>query len=256
MTFSIPLFLSVLFTLFILPVFGLIFQESEKKRLSRNKRTVKDIETLALGGWILVVNRFSRQSKELVQDLNQFKKLCKENKKVFLPIYDVTHERDLLTLLELTANTVLNKQLKGGNPLHLFLPIIFNVESQVYTSLPAFTTPKNLWRHVFELEKNELIHKDVLPEFLLDDIAETDEKEEGGGEFTSSEEEEAEVESNVSSVPSHLPDLLDSDEERAEMDVKEDEIKEDEIKEDEIKEEEEQETNMNFLFKEILKFKF
>ena len=108
MTFSIPIFVSALTFIFILPIFGLIFKENEKKRMQRIRRTTLDIHTLALNGWILIVNRYLMQCSELTKDLNVYKKLCKHSKKLFLPIYDVCIPTDMQRLLVLTEHTLLH----------------------------------------------------------------------------------------------------------------------------------------------------
>ena len=246
MTFSIPIFISTLAVFFILPFFSLIYQGNEKKRALRIHRTVLDIESLAMNGWILITNRYSNQCSELIKDLHMFKKKCKEEKKVFLPIYDVTFSADKEKLLESTGKTLLHCQLKGDKPLNIFLPIIYNVESQLYTSLPFLTSPNKLWRTVFELEKTELLHRDpkidkYKRENLEDDANETDDE----------INDKDEVESN-SSIPDSLPDLVasgDSENGEEDEDGKEDEDGD----EDEEKRGQRLETTSNFLFKEILK---
>jgi hypothetical protein len=244
MTFSIPIFISALTIFFILPIFGLILQENEKKRMQRKLRTVLDIEALAMNGWILLINRFSRQCAELTKDLKYYKKMCKAEKKVFLPIYDVVNPDEKDKLLQLIGNELLHHQLKGEKPLNIFLPIIYNVESQLYTSLPPMTTPQKLWRCIFELEKNELIHRDAKidknkRECLEDDAKETDDE--------MAEDDIVDVES-ISSTPDSLPSLVSSS--SSEGDEDEDTNKE-EVKENLV--EGEGVSTSNYLFNEIMK---
>ena len=54
------IFASVLTTLFIIiPLAALLVNESQKNKRLARLQYLKDIETLALNGWIIISNRFS-----------------------------------------------------------------------------------------------------------------------------------------------------------------------------------------------------
>jgi hypothetical protein len=127
---------------------------------------------------------------------------------------------------------MLHAQLKGEKPLNIFLPVIYNVESQIYCSLPAFTTPARLWRCVFELEKNELIHRDYKKDKYKRENLEDDAEEDNN------REEDVESISSNDTTSSSLPDLVPASSSE---------------EEEEKEEEQPTTTTSNIIMKEILK---
>ena len=168
--------LPVLFSFFVLtlalPFFVLLFNEHENNRRKRLTRILSTHEDLALNGWIMIVDKNSPTCADLIRCFNQYKKFAKCEKFTSVPVYDISLTEDVKILEILTKGTTsLNSQFinmlelsKGKHTVSLldeYLPIIYNVGTKIYHSLPKYTNPQNISQFVVELEKNHIFQTDM-----------------------------------------------------------------------------------------------
>jgi hypothetical protein len=170
MSFLTPSFLTIstLAIAVTIPLATFILRQNFIRAEKINNRVVRDFERMALDGWILVVNQFSPQCSDIICKMEKYKKAAKKQRRITLPVYNICHLRDEVTLRELIHNSLFEMQLFGGvackrftaNQNSTLIPTLYNVNTQLTTYLPSEIHPGRIWRFIFVAEQNDRILKD------------------------------------------------------------------------------------------------